>query len=670
MSLRVPLSHGTAHDVQVPLSASDDIEDTLDADLEQMIGEEYDDMGNPLTNFSGRTASGEIGAHREVTRPLEGYKGQTHLANPINPPSVPKPSSCVPQLGTFWNQNTLPDTLLMDMTQQGVPTDHRGGLPSQAQIRASARVRPSQYGPSTAKSSGYVNPPQPVVTPTKGLLESEVERLRYGLQMQSQACISQLESQRHGFEAAAQNYQQQTQDVTQAKVAQGEAITEARMQTALVQTQQVVERVQGRLQSQSQKAQQEKQLLEQQATDAIEMQRVALIKEANEALQAQQQTLISIHASQHANAQSQDALVEQAEQALLVQTLAEQSMEANAQQQLQTLWSEANESIQYHKQEQTNLASQLQQAQAQIEQLKVINSLAANAGGDLKKQVLRAESQAMQTQGEMTFLVDKAKAAEVHSDQQLVHANEIRREQEATRSVQFNDSMQLMKTEVMNAHAENEHLRALNSEQAAATAAATASKFEQMQQAMLTMQQEMQNMSEVKASAPQTFDMGTPREPGGSAPTAPSVILEGDEDEDSYITDEDDDPNEDWNAAPEEETQEPPKETKGPSAAGAAASLAPHQRKSRIKEADECKFPDFPTQNTLRGWKIRVNKIIIGASGRPKEAFLWIVMVLSAVTCQELAEACGFDTLDAKIAVGLMAILRGEFKRRIDLMDE
>ena len=87
MSLREPLSHGSAHDVQVPLSASDETMDTLDADLEELIGEHYDEQGNPLTNFSGRTASGEIGAHRGVSHSARGDKGQTHVANPTQPHS-------------------------------------------------------------------------------------------------------------------------------------------------------------------------------------------------------------------------------------------------------------------------------------------------------------------------------------------------------------------------------------------------------------------------------------------------------------------------------------------------------------------------------------------------------------------------------------------------------
>ena len=102
MSLRAPSSHGSAHNSQVPLSAIDDM-DTLDADLAEMIGEHYDLEGNPLTNFSGRTASGEIGANREVTHSARGDKGQMQLANPHVPhPTTPKPSSCVPQLGPSW----------------------------------------------------------------------------------------------------------------------------------------------------------------------------------------------------------------------------------------------------------------------------------------------------------------------------------------------------------------------------------------------------------------------------------------------------------------------------------------------------------------------------------------------------------------------------------------
>ena len=61
--------------------------------------------------------------------------------------------------------------------------------------------------------------------------------------------------------------------------------------------------------------------------------------------------------------------------------------------------------------------------------------------------------------------------------------------------------------------------------------------------------------------------------------------------------------------------------------------------------------------------------MVASASRFPKEAFLWISEVESATSVEDLALSGEFETLDAKIAIGLYKILKPPLRSRINIME-
>ena len=92
---------------------------------------------------------------------------------------------------------------------------------------------------------------------------------------------------------------------------------------------------------------------------------------------------------------------------------------------------------------------------------------------------------------------------------------------------------------------------------------------------------------------------------------------------------------------------------------------------NREREAESCTFEAWPTVPKWRGWRFRFKTYVAGASGwRPKAAFVWITNTEKAKTMEELEDDEGFESLNAKIAAGLLEIVTGEFQRRLMLKME
>ena len=83
------------------------------------------------------------------------------------------------------------------------------------------------------------------------------------------------------------------------------------------------------------------------------------------------------------------------------------------------------------------------------------------------------------------------------------------------------------------------------------------------------------------------------------------------------------------------------------------------------KETDKCEIEDMPLPHVFRQWLTTQKKIVASGSGRPQEAFVWITKCQKAATWEELEDSEGFDTWDAKVAVGCSRICKGEFLRKI-----
>ena len=89
-----------------------------------------------------------------------------------------------------------------------------------------------------------------------------------------------------------------------------------------------------------------------------------------------------------------------------------------------------------------------------------------------------------------------------------------------------------------------------------------------------------------------------------------------------------------------------------------------------VKEAEKCVLDDWPSALKYRLWLLAQKKKIATGSGRPQACFIWIGKVTTAQTMEELEDSEDFPTWDAKLAVGAQDICKGEFYRRIQVMDE
>ena len=102
----------------------------------------------------------------------------------------------------------------------------------------------------------------------------------------------------------------------------------------------------------------------------------------------------------------------------------------------------------------------------------------------------------------------------------------------------------------------------------------------------------------------------------------------------------------------------------------AAAPLQAETHNAKVYEASECKFISFPTQRSLRNFRLKTKKTIASASTKPNLAYQWICKAERALSLEELEDDEGFETLSAKAATGFLNIVHGEFARQIENYEE
>ena len=88
--------------------------------------------------------------------------------------------------------------------------------------------------------------------------------------------------------------------------------------------------------------------------------------------------------------------------------------------------------------------------------------------------------------------------------------------------------------------------------------------------------------------------------------------------------------------------------------------------KIRIKEADEIKLPALPDVAKFVAWKQLVRDAIMGASGRGRAVFQWILEVENMdIDANYLSNTAGLDSLDVKLSKAIHMIKKGRVEKRI-----
>ena len=77
----------------------------------------------------------------------------------------------------------------------------------------------------------------------------------------------------------------------------------------------------------------------------------------------------------------------------------------------------------------------------------------------------------------------------------------------------------------------------------------------------------------------------------------------------------------------------------------------------------------MPSSKEWKAWNLAFKKKVRGGSIKPKAAYEWIHATLQADSWESLADDGQFETLNYKIASGLMDICTGEFKRKLSLIE-
>ena len=88
--------------------------------------------------------------------------------------------------------------------------------------------------------------------------------------------------------------------------------------------------------------------------------------------------------------------------------------------------------------------------------------------------------------------------------------------------------------------------------------------------------------------------------------------------------------------------------------------------KVRLKEADEIKLPALPEVAKFVAWKQLVRDAIMGASGRGRAVFQWILEVENMdIPAEYLADTAGLDSLDVKLSKAIHVVKKGRVEKRI-----
>ena len=89
---------------------------------------------------------------------------------------------------------------------------------------------------------------------------------------------------------------------------------------------------------------------------------------------------------------------------------------------------------------------------------------------------------------------------------------------------------------------------------------------------------------------------------------------------------------------------------------------------SRYKEADKVNVGKFPDAVRYKMWREAVSEEVVAASGKPDEAFMWMLASeVKDATYASMANSGEFLTLDMKLAAALSAQASGEVGRQLSL---
>ena len=91
-------------------------------------------------------------------------------------------------------------------------------------------------------------------------------------------------------------------------------------------------------------------------------------------------------------------------------------------------------------------------------------------------------------------------------------------------------------------------------------------------------------------------------------------------------------------------------------------------RRQKYKEADKVVIGKFPDAVNFRRWREQIVDEVTAASGRPDEAFAWILEVeQKGTTYESLADSGEFLTLDTKLQAALTGQATGEIGKQLSL---
>ena len=94
-------------------------------------------------------------------------------------------------------------------------------------------------------------------------------------------------------------------------------------------------------------------------------------------------------------------------------------------------------------------------------------------------------------------------------------------------------------------------------------------------------------------------------------------------------------------------------------------------KRHKPKEAAVVKVDFEPTVQQIRQFRTMIRRNVVAASAMPRETLIWIMEVEHAESWTELADCpAHFDGLDCKLNVGLHKFIKGELKRKLNVLEE
>jgi len=488
------------------------------------------------------------------------------------------------------------------------PPDATMGLNDAQQSLVSVGRSPQTMNSAGGDSGGQT------ISPQKKELREEIEFLRRAMVETRAQAMEQAEhivaQQRFGFEQAAQNYEAQARDINEAEMAKQRASLERNFTGSVLQAQQEAQR-------------------------ELDFQKRKILQEAEQAvLEGKNQTL------------------SEAEQAFSVQQTAMQEQYGAAMKQ-------AEEHVLAEKRKVQEVLEQYQESERRV------NLMSEHLQQQVNVQESNFSNQNLQTESLMHALKlseQRELALQQHQGDSSSLAQELKMQNQ--RMVDMQEQYNILHYEYSSTVNEAQRQRDLQEKQMKNVEM----QMEKLQQHLLQAQQQQEERKKIAegdlrdqgAKAPAVHDISTP-------PVTRSILDLNFKEEETSVFIPFGNPSSKPAAADEnKKTEGVPK---GSSEKSPPSSPVPNETLTKTKEADSIKFEAFPSAVQFRYWKLNFMKKVAASSGRPQEAFAWISKVQNS-SFDELEDCEGFLTLDAKIASALFDILTGEFKRRVQNLEE